>query len=105
MALTDYDKTHLNKTQQQKVQAATDKWNAANAKGDTAGMAAAAAEAAAVRNSAGYMTDDSGNYTGSYTPITSGSGSSSDGSSNGASFGGGSSGGGSTNSFFLALSL
>lgn len=65
MALTDYDKKNLNASQQKAVQAATDKWNAANAKGDTAGMAAAAAEAAAVRNSAGYKTDSSGNYAGS----------------------------------------
>lgn len=65
MALTDYDKKNLTASQQKAVQAATDKWNAANAKGDTAGMAAAAAEAAAVRNSAGYKTDSYGNYTGS----------------------------------------
>ena len=94
MALTDYDKKYLNKTQQQQVQAATDKWNAANANGDTAGMAAAAAEAAAVRNSAGYTTDSSGNYTGSIKPTTSGS---SGGSSYSGSSGGVSSGGGSTN--------
>ena len=65
MALTEYDNKNLTTAQQQQVQAATDKWNAANAKGDKAGMAAAAAEAAAVRNSAGYKTDSSGQYTGS----------------------------------------
>ena len=67
MALTDYDKKNLSSKDQQKIQAATDKWNAANAKGDKAGMAAAAAEAAAVRNNAGYKTDSSGNYSGSYS--------------------------------------
>lgn len=71
MALTDYDKKNLSSSDQKKIQAATDKWNAANAKGDTKGMAAAAAEAAAVRNNAGYRTDDSGNYAGSYTKPTS----------------------------------
>lgn len=62
MALTDYDKKNLSASDQKKIQDATDKWNAANAKGDTAGMASAAAEAAAVRNNAGYKTDSSGNY-------------------------------------------
>ena len=72
MALTDYDKKNLSSSDQKKIQNATDKWNAANAKGDKAGMAAAAAEAAAVRNNAGYKTDSSGNYSGSYTPTSSG---------------------------------
>lgn len=67
MALTDYDKKNLSSSDQKKIQAATDKWNAANAKGDTAGMASAAAEAAAIRNNAGYKTDSSGNYSGSTT--------------------------------------
>ena len=75
MALTDYDKKNLSKDDQAKIQAATDKWNTANASGDKAGMAAAAAEAAAVRNNAGYKTDDRGNYTGSYSPTSSGGGS------------------------------
>ena len=65
MALTDYDKKNLSSGDQKKIQDATNKWNAANAKGDKAGMAAAAAEAAAVRNKAGYKTDSSGNYSGS----------------------------------------
>lgn len=73
MALTDYDKKNLSAADQKKVEAATAKWEAANAKGDTEGMKAAAAEAAAVRNNAGYKTDDSGNYTGSYSPTSSGS--------------------------------
>ena len=76
MALTDYDKKNLSSADQQKIQAATEKWNAANAKGDTAGMASAAAEAAAVRNNAGYKTDSSGNYSGAYTGSTSSGGSS-----------------------------
>lgn len=65
MALTDYDKKNLSSSDQKKIQAATDKWNAANAKGDKEGMKNAAAEAAAVRNNAGYKTDSSGNYSGS----------------------------------------
>jgi hypothetical protein len=67
MALTDYDKKNLSKEDQKRVQAATDKWNAANAKGDKAGMTAAANEAAAIRNNAGYKTDSSGNYSGGYS--------------------------------------
>ena len=74
MALTDYDKKNLSTSQQKKIQEATDKWNAANAKGDTKGMESAAAEAAAIRNSAGYTTDSSGNYKGSYSPTSSGGG-------------------------------
>ena len=77
MALTDYDKKNLSTSQQKKIQEATDKWNAANAKGDTKGMESAAAEAAAIRNSAGYTTDSSGNYKGSYSPTSSGGGTSS----------------------------
>lgn len=73
MALTDYDKKNLSAADQKKIQAATDKWNAANASGDKAGMAAAAAEASAVRNNAGYKTDSSGNYTSSYSPTSGGS--------------------------------
>lgn len=84
MALTDYDKKNLSTSDQQKIEAATKKWNEANAKGDKAGMQAAANEAAAVRNNAkdssgnhiGYKTDSSGAYTGSYTPTSSGSSSS-----------------------------
>ena len=73
MALTEYDKKKLSQEDQQKIQSATDKWTAANAKGDTAGMQSAAAEAAAIRNNAGYTTDTSGNYTGSYSPTSGGS--------------------------------
>lgn len=77
MALTEYDKKNLSASDQKKIQAATDRWNAANAKGDKAGMDAAAKEAAAVRNNAGYKTDSWGNYTGSYSSGGSSGGSSS----------------------------
>lgn len=62
MALTDYDKKNLSSADQRKIQEATVKWQAANRIGNTALMDAAAAEAAAVRNAAGYKTDSSGNY-------------------------------------------
>lgn len=81
MALTDYDKKNLSSSDQKKIQAATDKWNAANAKGDKEGMKNAAAEAEAVRKNAGYKTDDTGKYTGSYSPTSSGGGSSGGGNS------------------------
>ena len=67
MALTDYDKKNLSASDQKKIQDATDRWNAANKSGDTEGMRQAAADAAAVRNNAGYKTDSSGNYSGSYS--------------------------------------
>lgn len=67
MALTEYDKKNLSKNDQKKIQQATAKWEAANAKGDTKGMKEAADAAAAIRNNAGYKTDSSGNYTGAYT--------------------------------------
>lgn len=67
MALTEYDKKNLSKNDQKKIQQATAKWEAANAKGDTKGMKEAADAAAAIRNNAGYKTDLSGNYTGAYT--------------------------------------
>ena len=67
MALTAEDRKRLNNKQQQQIQIATTQYNNAKAKGDTAGMAKAAADAAAVRQSAGYYTDSSGNYKGSYS--------------------------------------
>lgn len=67
MALTEYDKKHLSTSDQKKIQQATAKWEAANKSGDTKGMEAAANEAATIRNNAGYKTDSSGNYTGSYS--------------------------------------
>lgn len=84
MALTAEDRKRLNNKQQQQIQIATTQYNNAKAKGDTAGMAKAAADAAAVRKSAGYYTDSSGNYAGSY---------SSGGSSGGSSYSGGGSSG------------
>ena len=74
MALTDYDKKNLSASDQKKIQDATDRWNEANKKGDTVGMKAAADEAAAVRNNAGYKTDTSGNFTGPYSPTSNGGG-------------------------------
>ena len=70
MALTNYDRQHLTNKQQQQIQIATTAYDKAKAKGDTAGMEKAAAQAAAVRNAAGYKTDSSGNYTGAYSPTT-----------------------------------
>ena len=90
MALTDYDRQNLSSSQQAAVEKATADWNAANARGDTAGMAAAHAAAEAARNSAGYSSDASGNYSGSYSSGGSSSGSSSR--SSGSSSGGSSSG-------------
>lgn len=72
MALTDYDKKNLTQSQQKEVEAATKEWNDANARGDKAGMAAASQKAQAVRNSAGYTSDSSGNYSGMYSPLYSG---------------------------------
>ena len=43
---------------------ATDEWNAAYAAGDKAGMEAAHAKAEAIRNAAGYKSDDSGHSSG-----------------------------------------
>ncbi len=48
------DQSSLSKAQQSAVQKATNDYNAAAARGDTSGMAAAHAAAEAVRNSAGY---------------------------------------------------
>ena len=97
MALTEYDKKTLSKSDQQKIQQATNAWNVANAKGDTAGMAKAAAEAQAVRNRNGYTSDSSGNYSGSYSPTSSGSSSS--------GYSGGSSGSSNKNSQYTAPTL
>lgn len=91
MALTDYDKKNLSTSDQQKIEAATKKWNEANAKGDKAGMQAAANEAAAVRNNAGYKTDTTGKYAGSYTPTSYGSSSGSSGGTTGGTTSGGNS--------------
>lgn len=60
--LTDSDKS--------KIENAKKKWNEANARGDTAGMEAAHAEAEAVRNSYGYTGGDDGSK---FTSISDGS--------------------------------
>jgi len=93
MAVTAEDKKYLNQAGIQQVQAATDAWNKANAIGDTAGMAKAAADAAAVRSSSlyqasggsGYTTDSWGRYVAPITPTSTGGGSSGGGSSGGVS--------------------
>lgn len=74
MALTDYDREHLSASQQAAVEKATADWNAANARGDTAGMQAAHAAAEAARNSSGYSSDSWGSYSGSYSGGSSGGG-------------------------------
>ena len=69
------DEERLTSSQLAKVEAAQKKWQAANKAGDTAGMEAAHKEAEAVRNSAGYKSDGTGNYAGSYSGGSSGGGS------------------------------
>ena len=75
MALSSYDKNNLTSSQQAGIAAATKAWNDANARGDTAGMAAAHAQAESIRNNAGYTSNASGAYSGS---LSSGSGGGSD---------------------------
>lgn len=89
MALTDYDRQNLSSSQQAAVEKATSDWNAAYARGDTAGMTAAHNAAEAARNSAGYKSDSYGNYSGSTSSGSSSSSSSR--SSSSSSSGGGSS--------------
>lgn len=72
MALTQQDKERLTASQQQAVQRATDAYNAAYAKGDKAGMQAAANQAAAIRNAAGYETYSNGTYKGQLSTSSSG---------------------------------
>lgn len=54
MALSQYDQQYLTKEQQSQIAAATKRYDAAKAAGDTVGMAAANQAAEAVRQSAGY---------------------------------------------------
>lgn len=82
MALNEHDKKYLNKEQQKGVEAAKAKWAEANARGDEAGKAAAHAEAEAIRNDAGYRSDNWGNYAGSTNSGSSG------GSNGGGNYGG-----------------
>ena len=93
MAVTAEDKKYLNQAGIQQIQAATDAWNKANAIGDAAGMAKAAADAAAVRSSSlyqasggpGYTTDSWGRYVAPIAPTSTGGGPSGGGSSGGVS--------------------
>ena len=71
MALTDYDKQNLTAAQQAGIAAATQAWNEANARGDTAGMERAHAAAENIRNNSGYTSDSSGAYSGSLGSQTS----------------------------------
>ncbi|MBQ9991933.1 MAG: hypothetical protein IJP33_00735, partial [Firmicutes bacterium] len=66
MALTDEDKKRLSKQDQERITAATAKWEAANAAGDEAGKKAAADEAKRIREQAGYYTDSYGRYQGNF---------------------------------------
>ena len=62
MALSEFDQKYLNQAQQKEILAATQRYDAAKAVGDQAGMAAANQQAEAVRAAAGYSggTDGSG---------------------------------------------
>ena len=62
MALSEFDQKYLNQAQQKEILAATQRYDAAKAVGDQAGMAAANRQAEAVRAAAGYSggTDGSG---------------------------------------------
>ena len=80
MALTEYDKQHLDEKQQAKIIAATEAYDKAKAAGDKEGMAKAAQQAQTVRNVAGYTSDSYGNYSGTYSPTTTSGGSSGGGS-------------------------
>ena len=68
MALTDWDKKNLTKEQQKGVLAATAAWDTANERGDRSGMDRAHAAADAIRNQAGYTSDDAGNFSGVIAP-------------------------------------
>lgn len=78
MAVTAEDRKYLNQAGIQKIQEATEAWNKANAIGDAAGMAKAAADAAAVRSSSlyqasggsGYTTDSWGRYVAHIAPTS-----------------------------------
>lgn len=64
MALTQYDKDNLSAAQQAGIQAATERYNNATTQAE---RDAAHAQAEAIRNSAGYTSDSSGAYSGSYS--------------------------------------
>lgn len=64
MALTQHDKDNLSAAQQAGIQAATERYNNATTQAE---RDAAHAQAEAIRNSAGYTSDSSGAYSGSYS--------------------------------------
>ncbi len=72
MALTDYDKENLNEENQKKIEFLTKVYENAEAKGDTDTMKDAAIKASTIRNNAGYTSDASGNYSGTYSPSSTG---------------------------------
>lgn len=87
MAVTAEDRKYLNQAGIAAVQKATDDWYKAKEAGDTAGMAKAAADAAAIRASSsyqisggpGYTTDSWGRYVAPITPTSTDGGGSSGG--------------------------
>mgnify|MGYP000940897730 CR=1 FL=1 len=87
MAVTAEDRKYLNQAGIAAVQKATDDWYKAKEAGDTAGMAKAAADAAAIRSSSsyqisggpGYTTDSWGRYVAPITPTSTDGGGSSGG--------------------------
>lgn len=64
MALTSFDMSNLSSGQQSAIAQATADWNAANAIGDVSGMSAAHSRAESIRNSAGYTSDQAGQFSG-----------------------------------------
>lgn len=64
MAVTSYDSQSLTAAQQQQLATYTQQWESAKAAGNVAGMNEAHSAAEALRNSAGYTSDLSGNFTG-----------------------------------------
>lgn len=70
MALSSWDRSNLNSSQQSAIQKATDDYNRAMAAGDRAGMDAAHAAAESIRSQAGYSGGgDGSSYIRNSTPI------------------------------------
>lgn len=69
MAVTAYDQSRLSSAQTAALQQYTNAWNTANASGDQAGMDKAHAGAEAIRNAAGYTSNDDGTYAGEYSAV------------------------------------
>lgn len=73
MALSSWDRSNLNSSQQSAIQKATDAYNKAMAAGDRAGMDAAHATAESIRSQAGYSGGgDGSSYISTGKPITGG---------------------------------